>query len=98
MSLDVRPPARTMRPSRSIIASTIESLLACRAGDATICPSEVARALGSAELPWRSLMNEVRSVAADLVQAGRLTVRQKGRDIDPATARGPIRLGRPRRV
>ncbi|SEV88886.1 Protein of unknown function [Cognatiyoonia koreensis] len=55
---------------------------------ATICPSDVARALSS---DWRPLMADVRRVAADMA-----TVRatQKGCDVDPITARGPIRLGR----
>ena len=77
------------------IAETIQSLLAERAVDATICPSEVARALKRPGVPWRSLMDDVRAVAARLVDEGRLSVTQGGQVVDPATARGPIRLRRP---
>ena len=77
------------------IARMIHELLAKRAADSTICPSDAARALRP-EGDWRALMDPVRVVAADEVAAGRLEVRQHGEAIDPATAHGPIRLGRPR--
>lgn len=82
-------------PTHDDIAAKIHELLAQRAGDKTICPSDAARALRP-EGDWRALMDEVRGVAAHEVEAGRLEVRQQGEVVDPATARGPIRLGRPR--
>ena len=42
-------------------------------------------------------MAAVRKAAADLAVEGTLAVFQKGAPVDPATARGPIRLGIPRR-
>jgi hypothetical protein len=77
------------------IAATILALLEARAPDATICPSDAARALGSNEVAWRALMPDVRRVAADLAAAGRIRVTQHGQDVDALAARGPIRLGRP---
>jgi hypothetical protein len=81
-------------PSDPRIRETIDALLDARRDGATICPSDAARAL----LPdgdWRALMDDVRRVAADEAGAGRLEVRQGGRRVDPAGARGPIRLARP---
>jgi hypothetical protein len=65
-------------------------LLATRARSATLCPSEVARALG--EDGWRERMEPVREAARRLVQQGVLDIVQGGRVVDPSTARGPIRL------
>jgi hypothetical protein len=77
------------------IAAAIFALLAARAADGTICPSEAARALAGDEAAWRALMPEIRRVAAALAQAGSLRVTQHGEEVDALTARGPIRLGRP---
>lgn len=76
-------------PSEDEIAAVLMELAHRRGRDASFCPSEAARALGP---DWRPLMPEVRRVAAGLATAGRLSVTQKGRAVDPATARGPIRL------
>lgn len=78
------------------ISAAIESLVAARAGGATVCPSEVARALAGADGPWRELMPAVREVAAELVKKGRLSVTRQGQEVDAVAAGGPIRLGRPR--
>jgi len=58
----------------------------------SFCPSEAARALAR---DWRPLMGEVRAVAARLQAEGRLAATQRGRRVDAATARGPIRLRLP---
>ena len=71
--------------------AAILALLDERAEGATICPSEVARALDS---DWRPLMDEVRSAAAGLVTEGKVEVTQGGEVVDLASARGPIRLRR----
>lgn len=55
----------------------------------TICPSEVARALGGED--WRALMEQVRAVGTELVKAGKIAVTQKGQIVNPQTAKGPIR-------
>ncbi len=77
------------------VAARIFELLAARAADSTVCPSEVARSLASDEATWRALMPEVRRVAAALATAGSLRVTAHGEDVDALQARGPIRLGRP---
>jgi hypothetical protein len=56
----------------------------------SICPSEVARRLSPEN--WRSLMVDVRSVAASLQAAGKLRITQGGVEVDLNTVRGPVRL------
>ncbi|WP_253202131.1 DUF2256 and DUF3253 domain-containing protein [Subtercola sp. PAMC28395] len=73
---------------------TIENLLEKRAMDASICPSDAARAIGGET--WRELMEPARRAARRLVAAGRLEITQGGTVVDPSTAKGPIRLRRPR--
>src|SRR5688500_14446261 len=77
------------RPSTSTIEAAMRELLAER-GTATACPSEVARRLDADH--WRELMDPVRSTAARLQKRGVVDVYQRGRPIDIADARGPIRL------
>ena len=85
---------RRQRPGRRDRA--LEEALLVRAGKAsagaTFCPSEVARAVAPDD--WRPLMEPVRRAARRLVAAGSLEMLQKGRRVDPSTARGPIRLRR----
>jgi hypothetical protein len=71
---------------------TILDLLDARADGATICPSDAARAVGEAD--WRPLMEPARQAAARLVERGVVVVTQGGEVVDPATARGPIRIRR----
>ena len=78
------------------IEAVLLDLLARRAPDATLCPSDVARALRSDEADWRTLMPRVRAVAGRLVERGLLRVTRGGRDVDAEAAGGPIRLRRPR--
>ena len=72
---------------------TILSLLDDRAPTSTICPSDAARAVGTAD-SWRSLMDPAREAARRLVEAGEVVITQKGEVVDLATARGPIRIRR----
>ncbi len=81
-----------MTQSEPRIRAEILALLAARGRGKSICPSEVARSL---DADWRPLMPAIRAEAALLAAAGRLQVTQKGNPIDPATARGPIRLSLP---
>nr|WP_253207301.1 DUF3253 domain-containing protein [Verticiella sp. GG226] len=75
------------------VQQEIGRLLSQRAPEATICPSEVARALSPEG--WRPLMPQVRAVALDMARRGELAIRQGGDAIDPESPlRGPIRLGR----
>jgi len=75
------------------VRTEIVRLLSRRAPDATICPSEVARALSHDK--WRPLMPQVRAVALGMARRGELEILQGGDAIDPESPlRGPIRLGR----
>lgn len=75
------------------LEQTILDLLAKRAADATICPSDAARAVGT-EDGWRDLMEPARRAARRLVDSGDVEITQRGRVVDPATAKGPIRIRR----
>ena len=78
------------------IAKLLFALLEARAAKATLCPSDVARALAPGdELAWRALMPDVRRVAAGLAVQGRLRVTRRGLEVDAESPGGPIRLGRP---
>jgi hypothetical protein len=81
-------------PSRQDAEQAILDLLAQRDEGKTICPSEAARALAG-DGGFRALMPLVREAAADLVGRGELEVTQSGNVVDPAQARGPIRLRLP---
>ncbi|MEM8885055.1 MAG: DUF2256 and DUF3253 domain-containing protein [Planctomycetota bacterium] len=69
------------------------AILASIEGRRSICPSEVARAVGGED--WRPLMEPVRAAARRLAHDGRLRITQGGRVVDPDRARGPIRLTPP---
>ena len=75
------------------LEDAIGELLDRRAPGATICPSEAARRVDPDE--WRYLVPDVRRVAGRLVADGRVEMTQGGEVVDPATARGPVRLRRP---
>jgi len=72
------------------LETAIVQLLEPRAGAATICPSEVARAMFPAD--WLEQMETVRQAARRLVARGIIEITQQGRVVDPSTAKGPIRL------
>lgn len=77
---------------RARLAATMRTLLRHRRPDATICPSDAARVVGGES--WRDLMDTAREVAAELSDDGLIAVRQRGADVDIATAVGPVRLAR----
>ena len=91
---------RGVRPVDTALESAITGLLQARAGDATICPSEAARLvaleLGADEDTWRDLMEPARAAARRLVTAGEVEIVQRGRVVDPSTAKGAIRIRRRR--
>lgn len=88
---------------RDLEAAILE-LLGARARGATICPSEAARSVaagsgsatkdGTSDESWRELMEPARRAARRLVAAEEVEITQKGRVVDPSTARGPIRIRR----
>ncbi len=76
------------------IRSRIKAMVAERGPDKTVCPSEVARAIaGQDEKAWRLLMAPIRAEAVKLADEGRLTIRRKGRVVDPSDFKGIYRLG-----
>lgn len=71
------------------------ALLAARAADATICPSEVARALATAAgggADWRAMMPPVHAAVDMLVAEGRVRLSWRGQSL--ASRTGPYRIGR----
>jgi hypothetical protein len=78
------------RPLDAELERTIVALLHRRAAGATICPSEAARAVGGDA--WRDLMDDARAAARRLAAGGTVVVTQRGRVVDPSTARGPVRI------
>lgn len=83
-----------LRPVDIELEDSLEALLDARSRDASVCPSEAARAVGADE--WRELMEPARSAARRLVAAGRAEITQGGQVVDPDHAKGPIRVRRPR--
>jgi hypothetical protein len=72
------------------LEAAILSLLAQRAGGATICPSEAARLVSPTG--WEALMEPARSAARRLVAQGKVSITQRGSVVDPSYAKGPIRI------
>ncbi|WP_148611495.1 DUF2256 and DUF3253 domain-containing protein [Nocardioides rubriscoriae] len=88
---------RGVDPTDKALEASILSLLDARAGGATICPSEAARAVAAeGSLEWRDLMEPARRAARRLVDAGDVEITQAGHVVDPSTAKGPIRIRRVR--
>lgn len=77
------------------LEQALRDLLAARADDASVCPSEAARAVAPDD--WRPLMPAARDAAGRLAAAGEAEVTQGGEVVDVASARGPVRVRRPRR-
>lgn len=81
------------KPSPERIATAMLELATERGTPKTICPSEVARALGGPHPDgWGPLMPAVRRVAVDLMKAGQVVVVRKGRPVDPDDFRGVYRI------
>ena len=69
---------------------SLAGLLAARGATKTVCPSEVARAVGGAQ--WRDLMEPARAAARRAVARGEAEMTQRGHVVDPSTAKGPVRI------
>jgi hypothetical protein len=76
------------------LEQAIGALLDQRRPEVSICPSEAARAVDPEG--WRALMPAARAAAGRLAAAGQVQVTQRGEVVDVATARGPVRVRRPR--
>ena len=72
------------------LETKIMELLASRGPGKTICPSDAARLLSPDK--WQELMEPIRAAARRLVEQGRIVITQRGKVVDPAHARGAIRL------
>lgn len=68
------------------------ALLAARAEDATVCPSEVARVVAGSAGEWREAMPEVHAAVDQMVSEGRVRLSWKGRPL--STRSGPYRIAR----
>ncbi|MEM1184464.1 MAG: DUF2256 and DUF3253 domain-containing protein [Planctomycetota bacterium] len=84
---------KKVSPIDEKLEAAILELLDARGPGKTICPSEAARAVDPDD--WRPLMEPARSAARRLIAQGRVVILQKGKPVDPSTARGPIRVGHP---
>lgn len=73
-------------------AVAIRVLLARRAPGATICPSEVARALATEEADWRSAMPAVHAAVDHMLACGEIGVSWKGRRLGMRA--GPYRISK----
>ena len=85
------PPSDEGRTAR--LRATTLALAEHRSPGRTICPSDVARAVGGER--WRTVMETVRDVVRDLARTGEVEVLQRGEVLDPDGGwRGPIRIRR----
>ncbi|MDJ1157247.1 DUF3253 domain-containing protein [Chelatococcus sp. SYSU_G07232] len=79
------------------LATVMLALVAERGPDKTVCPSEVARAIGGDHPDgWGPLMQPVRRAAVRLAKEGRVVIYRKGKPVDPEDFRGVYRIGLPR--
>ncbi|TPW77472.1 DUF3253 domain-containing protein [Schumannella soli] len=77
------------------LESRLRERLATLSASVTLCPSEIARQVGSdgdGHGDWRELMEPTRRAARRLVAEGVAEITQRGAVVDPSTARGPIRI------
>jgi len=74
-------------------AAILNLLAECPPGK-TICPSEAAKLVGgkATRRDWEGLMEPARAAARRLVAQGRIVITQHGKVVDPASAKGAIRL------
>ena len=83
----------SVETDRRALERLVVSLLSHRASDASMCPSEVARAAEPEH--WRVLMPAVRAAAAGLAHRRVIEVTQGSAVLAPTGPwRGPIRLRR----
>ncbi|WP_285247571.1 DUF3253 domain-containing protein [Pseudarthrobacter sp. efr-133-R2A-89] len=94
--MDNRQPDHGLSSVDRALEAGILELLASRAATSSICPSDAARAVGGAD--WRGLMEAARQAARRLVEAGEVEVTQGGAVVDPAAAKGPVRIRRARQA
>ena len=89
-----RQPQEDLDDTDRALEAEIARLLDTRAATSSTCPSEAARNVGGEV--WRPLMEPTRRAARRMVARGEVEITQGGDVVDPSTARGPIRIRRPR--
>ena len=85
-------------------ARAILDLLAARAAETSISPSEAARLMAERHLPktappeaWRRYLPAVKQQALHLARRGKIAILRKGRPVDPTKpVKGVVRLALPR--
>ncbi len=87
------PPEPRALPAADVLAAEILRQATERGPGKSICPSEVARALGGED--WHPLMTPVRNAAIALAQDGKLLILRKGKPVAPEGVKGVIRLAAP---
>jgi hypothetical protein len=90
----VEPPLHNRRADAGLDRA-LADLPAKRGPTKTVCPSEVARAVGGDDR--RDLMEPARAATRPAVSRGAAEVTPGGRVVDPSTAKGPVRIRRTRR-
>ncbi|MEM0983491.1 MAG: DUF2256 and DUF3253 domain-containing protein [Planctomycetota bacterium] len=83
---------KKLSPTDEALERAITDLLNQRGPGKTICPSEAAKRVDPDN--WRDLMEPARMAARRLVARGEARIMQQGHEVDPSTAKGPIRIGR----
>lgn len=86
----VRCRRRGLRPVDRQLESAILELLGQAQGGTSICPNEAARQIQPDA--WSELREPSRAAARRLVARGQAQIVQRGRIVDPSSARGPIRV------
>lgn len=86
------------------LEAAIMDLLDRRSSGATICPSEAAKVVASADVsssggdePGRELLDPARRAARRLAASGAVEITQRGSVVDPSRAKGLIRIRRSQR-
>lgn len=79
-------------PAESDVRAATLTLLAARAPRATVCPSEVARALAGAGMDWRAAMPAVHAAVDGMIGDGLVRLSWKG--VDLPVRSGPYRIRR----
>lgn len=91
------PESITAEEVNSQLEQAMLAQAAERGPEKTLCPSDVARAIGGSHPDgWGPLMQPIRRIAVRLAKEGRLVITRKGRPVDPDDFRGVYRLGLPR--
>jgi hypothetical protein len=81
----------------SDLEAALLSLASERGPDKSICPSDAAKAVGTARtVDWHTLMQPVRRAAVRLAIDGRLIITRKGKPADPRDFKGVYRITVPR--